>query len=79
MADKKKHMDDDGREYGPGRTYRGKKLREYKMPIINKPIKKDILEASEGTYIGSYIKSELDGKKVSNKSYEKYYKGMIDV
>jgi len=32
-----------------------------------------------GGYTGSYIKSELDGKKVSNKSYEKYYKGMIDV
>ena len=29
--------------------------------------------------MGSYIKSEIDGKKISNKSYEKYYKGMIDV
>ena len=28
-------------------------------------------------YTGSYIKSDLSGKKVSNKSYEKYYKGMI--
>ena len=28
-------------------------------------------------YIGSYIDSELGGKHVSNKSYEKYYKGMI--
>ena len=28
-------------------------------------------------YVGSYIKSDVDGKKVSNKSYEKYYKGMI--
>ena len=28
-------------------------------------------------YIGSHIKSDLGGKKVSNKSYEKYYKGMI--
>jgi hypothetical protein len=28
-------------------------------------------------YVGSHIKSDLDGKKVSNKSYEKYYKGMI--
>jgi len=34
---------------------------------------------STGGYTGSYIKSELDGKKVSNKSYEEYYKGMIDV
>ena len=28
-------------------------------------------------YTGSHIKSDLGGKKVSNKSYEKYYKGMI--
>ena len=29
------------------------------------------------TYTGSHIKSDLAGKKVSNKSYEEYYKGMI--
>jgi hypothetical protein len=29
------------------------------------------------TYNGSYIKSEIDGTKISNKSYEKYYKGMM--
>ena len=29
------------------------------------------------TYVGSHIKSDLAGKKASNKSYEKYYKGMI--
>ena len=28
-------------------------------------------------YIGSYIDSELGGKRVSNKSYEKYYGKMI--
>ena len=28
-------------------------------------------------YIGSAIKTEYGGKKLSNKSYEKYYKGMI--
>ena len=28
-------------------------------------------------YNGSYIKSEIDGQSISNKSYEKYYKGMI--
>ena len=28
-------------------------------------------------YIGSYIKSELGGEHVSNKSYEKYYGKMI--
>ena len=37
------------------------------------------IKANEGAYMGSYIKSEIDGKKISNKSYEKYYKGMIDV
>ena len=35
------------------------------------------VKASEGKYIGSYIKSEVGGKKISNKSYESYYKGMI--
>ena len=29
------------------------------------------------TYIGSYIDSELGGKHVSNKSYEKYYGKII--
>ena len=28
-------------------------------------------------YIGSAIKTEYGGKKLSNPSYEKYYKGMI--
>jgi len=28
-------------------------------------------------YVGSAIKTEYGGKKLSNKSYEKYYKGMI--
>jgi hypothetical protein len=35
------------------------------------------VKASEGKYMGSYIKSEVGGKKISNKSYESYYKGMI--
>ena len=35
------------------------------------------IKASEGKYMGSYIKSEVGGKKISNKSYESYYKGMI--
>ena len=29
------------------------------------------------TYIGSYIKSEIDGKYISNKSYESYYGDML--
>ena len=28
-------------------------------------------------YIGTHIKGDLGGVKVSNKSYKKYYKGMI--
>jgi len=28
-------------------------------------------------YNGSYIKSEIDGTKLSNKSYEKYYGSML--
>ena len=38
---------------------------------------KDRKNLSEGGYIGSAIKSEYGGKKLSNKSYEKYHKGMI--
>ena len=38
---------------------------------------KDRKNLSEGGYIGSAIKSEYGGVKLSNKSYEKYYKGMI--
>ena len=38
---------------------------------------KDRKNLSEGGYIGSAIKSEYGGKRLSNKSYEKYYKGMI--
>ena len=32
---------------------------------------------STGTYIGKAIKSDYGGVKLSNPSYEKYYKGMI--
>ena len=35
------------------------------------------IKAKDGAYTGSYIKSEVGGKKISNKSYESYYKGMI--
>jgi hypothetical protein len=38
---------------------------------------KKMVKAKQGAYIGSFIKSDIDGKKISNKSYEKYYKGMI--
>ena len=55
----------------------GVKRKDFRGP---KPAAKGaMIKAKEGAYMGSYIKSEIDGKKISNKSYEKYYKGMIDV
>jgi len=42
---------------------------------ITKAVKPTLPQAEE--YIGTHIKSDLGGKKVSNKSYEIYYKGMI--
>ena len=55
----------------------GVKRKDFRGP---KPAAKGkMIKASMGAYIGSYIKSEIDGKKISNKSFEKYYKGMIDV
>ena len=41
--------------------------------------KKETIEpvVVDETYIGSYIDSELGGRHVSNKSYEKYYGKMI--
>ena len=35
------------------------------------------IKVNEGGYIGKAIRSEYDGVKLSNPSYEKYYKGMI--
>ena len=76
-----RHMDNDpANKPGPGKDFPKQKRGEIfinKMPIIQRPIKKDLPKVKEGAYIGSYIKSEIDGKKISNKSYEKYYKGMI--
>ena len=50
--------------------------------MVKKPELKNKKEAIKPgiineTYIGSYIDSELGGKHVSNKSYEKYYGKMI--
>jgi hypothetical protein len=56
-----------GKTVGIGRG--GKNLIEKK--------KKNRVQLNEGGYIGSAIKSEYGGKRLSNKSYEKYYKGMI--
>ena len=38
---------------------------------------KDRKNLNAGGYIGPAINTEYGGKKLSNKSYEKYYKGMI--
>ena len=38
---------------------------------------KDRKNLREGGYTGKAIRSEYGGKILSNKSYEKYYKGMI--
>ena len=42
---------------------------------ITKTVKHTLPPAEE--YIGTYIEGDLGGVKVSNKSYKKYYKGMI--
>tara|TARA_R100000426_G_scaffold39737_4_gene30941 strand:- start:21 stop:302 length:282 start_codon:yes stop_codon:yes gene_type:complete len=53
----------------------GVKRKDFRGP---KPAAKGaMIKAKQGAYIGSFIKSDIDGKKISNKSYEKYYKGMI--
>ena len=38
---------------------------------------KNRVQLNEGGYIGKAIRSEYGGVKLSNQSYEKYYKGMI--
>jgi len=76
-----KYMDNDpANKPGAGKSFPKRKKGEIsinKMPMLQKPLKRDLLKVKKGSYIGSYIKSEIDGKKISNKSYEKYYKGMI--
>jgi len=42
-----------------------------------KPKKGGRVKVNEGGYIGKAIRSEYGGVKLSNPSYEKYYKGMI--
>ena len=39
--------------------------------------KNNRVNLNAGGYIGSAINTEYGGKKLSNKSYEKYYKGML--
>ena len=56
-------------------------LKKKAKPIIQLPkykmFKLKKKKYSTGGYVGSAIKTEYGGKKLSNKSYEKYYKGMI--
>ena len=55
----------------------GVKRKDFRGP---KPkMKGGVIKAKEGQYIGSYIKGDLAGKKVSNKSLVNYYGKMIDV
>ena len=42
---------------------------------ITKAVKPTLPSTEE--YTGSYIEGDLGGVKVSNKSYKKYYKGLI--
>ena len=39
--------------------------------------KKESLNYNSGGYVGKAIRSDYGGVKLSNPSYEKYYKGMI--
>ena len=54
-----------------------------RKPAVKQPekilseTKIDFVYPSKEEYIGSHIKSDLAGKPVSNKSYEKYYKDLI--
>ena len=34
-------------------------------------------KAAQGGYMGTFIDLNVDGKRVGNPSYKKYYKGMI--
>jgi hypothetical protein len=52
----------------------GVKRKDFKGPKTLSTIK-----AKNGVYTGSYMKSEIAGEKVSNKSLVDYYGDMIDV
>jgi len=59
--------------------FKSEKQRRYmhaNLPEIAKRWEKQYKEGGS-VYTGSAIKTEYDGKKLSNKSYERYYKGMI--
>jgi hypothetical protein len=68
---------------GPKPAKRGAMIKAKDGYHNDQPIKKKrkdyLKKMPEGQYNGSYIKGDLDGQEVSNKSYVNYYKGMIDV
>ena len=57
----------------PGKEIKGRsKIASYK-----KGGRVKLSKGSESPYIGKMIKGDLGGKKVSNPSYVKYYKGLV--
>ena len=62
--------------------FKSEKQRRYMHANLPKIAQRWEKEYSHGgsvqeEYVGSAIKTEYGGKKLSNKSYERYYKGMI--
>ena len=57
----------------PGKEIKGRS----KIATFNKGGRVKLSKGSESPYIGRYIKGDLGGKKVSNPSYAKYYKGLV--
>ena len=59
--------------------FKSEKQRRYMHANLPKIAKRWEKKYSLGgsVYTGSAIKTEYGGKKLSNKSYERYYKGMI--
>ena len=51
--------------------------RETNKTVQNNKRQFEFAFPSTEEYTGSHIKSDLGGVKVSNKSYERYYKGMV--
>lgn len=65
------------KDWGPKKAAKGTIIDHAKShrPKMETETKDEYKKRSE--YFGSYIQSEVGEEKVSNKSYEKYYKGMI--
>ena len=51
--------------------------RDTKKTKLKSSIKNTVDLPPPGEYTGRYIEGDLGGVKVSNKSYKKYYKGMV--